>query len=221
MGGPALKEVLTQIALMVSALFPIVNPLGSAPIFLTLTGSASRSQRTTLSGLVARNSFFLLLGSILIGSHVLSFFGISLPIVQVGGGLVVISAGWAMLKSEDENDRQQIQRSAEANLMLRKTFYPLTLPLTVGPGSISVAVTLGANAPHPGGEGLVLALLAAVASSLVVSVSVFLCYTFAGRVVKLLGPSGASVIMRLSAFLLMCIGLQIVWNGVSSLVRTL
>lgn len=216
-----MKEVLTQIALMVSALFPIVNPLGSAPIFLTLTGSASHSQRKTLSGLVARNSFFLLLGSILIGSHVLSFFGISLPIVQVGGGLVVISSGWTMLKSEDENDRRQIQRSAEAELMLRKTFYPLTLPLTVGPGSISVAVTLGANAPHLGGGKLALALLAAVAASLVVSVSVFFCYTFADRVVKLLGPSGASVIMRLSAFLLMCIGLQIIWNGMSALVRTL
>ena len=130
-----MKEALTQIALMISALFPIVNPLGSAPIFLTLTGSASRSQRKTLSGLVARNSFFLLLGSILIGSHVLSAFGISLPIVQVGGGLVVISTGWTMLKSEDANDRKQIQRSAEAEFCNNIRRYLTTgsivcLPLT-------------------------------------------------------------------------------------------
>jgi multiple antibiotic resistance protein len=216
-----LKEVLIQIALMISALFPIVNPLGSAPIFLALTDSADRSQRKMLSGRVARNSFFLLLGSILIGSHVLSFFGISLPIVQVGGGLVVISASWTMLKSEGEDDRKQMQRSAGGESMLGMAFYPLTLPLTVGPGSISVAVALGANAPHAGGGRLALALLAAVAASLVVSVSVFLCYAFADRVVKLLGASGTSVIMRLSAFLLMCIGLQIVWNGMSALARTL
>jgi multiple antibiotic resistance protein len=97
----------------------------------------------------------------------------------------------------------------------------LTLPLTVGPGSISVAVTLGANAPHPGGGRLLLALLAAVVASLALAICVFVCYAFAGRVVKLLGPTGASVIMRLSAFLLVCIGLQILWNGIKALMHTL
>jgi multiple antibiotic resistance protein len=103
--------------------------------------------------------------------------------------------------------------------MLRKAFYPLTLPLTVGPGSISVAITLGANFPHPGGGRLLLALLAAVVSSLSLSLCVFVCYAFAGRVVRRLGPSGASVITRLSAFLLVCIGLQIAWNGIKALAR--
>jgi multiple antibiotic resistance protein len=214
-------EVLTTIVLMVSTLFPIVNPLGSAPIFLAMTPDASRSQRRTLSGRVAINSFLLLLGSMLIGSYVLSFFRISLPIVQVGGGLVVISTGWVMLKSEDGDDRKQIARSAVAESMLRKAFYPLTLPLTVGPGSISVAITLGADVPSPGGGRLALALLAAVVASLLLSICVFVCYALADRVVKLLGPTGASVIMRLSAFLLMCIGLQILWNGVKALVHTL
>ena len=215
-----MAEFLGTILVIVTTLFPIVNPLGGAPIFLALTRDASRPQRRTLSWGVARNSFFLLLGSILIGSHVLSFFGVSLPIVQVGGGLVVIAAGWALLKSEDPEDRKEIGRTAGAGL-LRKAFYPLTLPLTVGPGSIATAITLGANAPHPGGGRLLFGLVAAIIAALVLSLSVFLCYAFSDRTVTFLGPTGTTVIMRLSAFLLVCIGLQILWNGVAALVRTL
>jgi multiple antibiotic resistance protein len=211
----------TAIVLIVSTLFPIVNPLGGAPIFLALTREASRPQRKTLAWGVARNSFFLLLGSLLIGSYILSFFGISLPIVQVGGGLVLVSAGWAMLKREDDDERQAIGRSADPCLLMRRAFYPLTLPLTVGPGSIAAAITLGANAPQPGGGRLALGLLAAVLGALLLSLCVFLCYGFADRTVTLLGPTATRVMMRLTAFLLLCIGLQIVWNGVSALVRTL
>jgi multiple antibiotic resistance protein len=216
-----MAQVIRQIVLIVTALFPIVNPVGSAPIFLSMTREGSPAERRTLSWKVAMNSFFLLLGSLLIGSHILSFFGISLPIVQVGGGLLVISGGWAMLKHEDEEDRKGIERTAGAGRLLRKAFYPLTLPLTVGPGSIATAITLGANAPHPGGGRLALGLIAAVIGALVISLSVFLCYVFAERTGKLLGPTAMSVAMRLSAFLLICIGLQIVWNGISALIRTL
>src|SRR5215831_17540689 len=107
--------VIRTIVLIVTTLFPIVNPLGTAPLFLSYTQSGTPEDRWILSRKVATNSFFLLLGSILIGTHVLSFFGISLPIVQVGGGLVVISAGWAMLKSDDEaheEDRKEMERTA-------------------------------------------------------------------------------------------------------------
>ncbi len=215
-----MAQVLRTIILIVSTLIPIVNPLGSAPMFLALTSSGTPAERKILSWKVASNSFFLLLGSILIGTHILSFFGISVPIVQVGGGLIVISAGWAMLKREDDGERKEIERNAGGSLLLRKAFYPLTLPLTVGPGSIATAITLGANSPHSGGNSMALALIAAAAGALVLAFSVFICYAFADRTAKLLGPTAMSVMMRLSAFLLTCIGLQIVWNGISSLIRT-
>ena len=125
----ALTGVLTTIVVMFTALFPLVNPLGCAPIFPAMTPAASPAQRRTLAGRVSRNGFFLLPGSMLIGTYVLSFFGISIPIVRVGGGLVVISTGWSMLKSEDPDDRRQIARTVGAESMLRKAFYPLTLPL--------------------------------------------------------------------------------------------
>ena len=216
-----MAQVARAIVLIVTTLFPIVNPLGGAPLFLAMTRDGSPGERRILSRRVAINSFFLLLGSILIGTHILSFFGVSLPIVQVGGGLVVISAGWAMLKKEDEEDRKQIERTAARGLLLRKAFYPLTLPLTVGPGSIATAITLGANTPHPGGRMLLLGLVEAVIGAFLISLCVFLCYTFAERIGKLLGPTAMSVILRLSAFLLTCIGLQIVWNGLTALLRTL
>src|SRR5271163_2750270 len=92
--------------LFFSALFPIVDPLGGSPIFLALTREYSPSTRKTLSRRIAMNSFFLLVGAYFIGTHILAFFGISLPVVQVGGGLIVISTGWALLKQGNYNDRK-------------------------------------------------------------------------------------------------------------------
>jgi len=89
-----LSDLLKATFLAVSALFPIVNPLGGSPIFLSLTGDYEESARHALSRLIGMNSFFLLVGSYLIGTHILAFFGISLPVVQVGGGLVVIATGY-------------------------------------------------------------------------------------------------------------------------------
>lgn len=212
-------ELLKNCVLLVSALFPIVNPLGGSPIFLTLTQGYSSSDRKLLSSRIAVNSFILLIASYLVGSHVLAFFGVSLPIVQVGGGLVVIASGWAMLHNKEDETREGVHKNADREQVLRHAFYPLTLPLTVGPGSISVAITLGANAPHPGAGRVLMAVLAAVIASFIIALSVFVCYGFADRVAARLGPTGLTVILRLSAFLLLCIGLQILWNGVSALLH--
>ena len=213
-------ETAKSIFLIVSALFPIVNPLGGSPIFLAVTKDYSKADRRALSWRIALNSFFLLVSSYLVGTHILAFFGISLPVVQVGGGLVVISTGWAMLKHRDEDERSEVHRSVHMSDVFRQAFYPLTLPLTVGPGSISVAVTLGANVPHTSTFNLV-AILAALAGSAIIALSIFICYGFADRFARLLGPTGMSVLMRLSSFLLVCIGVQILWNGLKVLLTTL
>jgi multiple antibiotic resistance protein len=212
-------ETAKNIFLIVSALFPIVDPLGGSPIFLSLTREYRPSSRRALSRQIAINSFFLLVGSYLIGTHILAFFGISLPAVQVGGGLIVISTGWTMLKRRDEEDRDAVHRNTHHHEIFHQAFYPLTLPLTVGPGSISVAVTLGANASHSGFN--VLAILAAIIGSAVIALSIFLCYGFADRLARMLGATAMTVIARLASFLLVCIGVQIVWNGVSAFLTSL
>jgi multiple antibiotic resistance protein len=206
--------------LVVTALFPIVDPLGGAPIFLALTREYAPETRMALSRRIAIDSFFLMIGSYFIGTHILSFFGISLPVVQVGGGLIVISTGWAMLKQKSDDESATTHRTVNSQDPLRQAFYPLTMPLTVGPGSISVAITLGANAAHYHGISLVVVAIAAIVGSVLVAISVFLCYGFSNRLARVLGPTAMSVIMQLASFLLVCIGVQILWNGVRALLAS-
>lgn len=213
-------QVAKSLLLVVSALFPIVDPIGGSPVFLSLTRDYSPETRRLLARRIAVDSFILLVACFAIGSHVLSFFGISLPVVQVGGGLIVISTGWAMLNQKDENDRSVVRRTVNCTDALREAFYPLTLPLTVGPGSISVAITLGANEPHHLRANL-LAILAAVIGSAFIAATIYLCYGFADRLGAIIGPTGLNVIIKLSAFLLVCIGVQILWNGASQLLSAL
>src|SRR5438132_465397 len=172
--------------------------------------------RRALSWRIAMNSFFLLVGSYFIGTHILSFFGISLPVVQVGGGLIVISTGWTLLKQGSDYDQKEVKQNIQPKDPYHNAFYPLTLPLTVGPGSISVAITLGADAPHRNPANLP-ALVGALIGSAAIALSIYICYGFADRLARFLGDTGMTVIVRLSSFLLVCIGVQILWNGVRAL----
>ena len=211
-------EAIKTTILVISALFPIVNPLGGSPIFLALTGDYSQNARRLLARQIALNSFILLIASFFTGTYVLAFFGISLPVVQVGGGLIVISTGWSLLKQNDEDDRHRAHRDMDPQEIFRHAFYPMTLPLTVGPGSISVAITLGANAARHLPQ-ILFTSVGAIVGSLLIALSVYLCYGFADRLARLLGATGMTVIMRLSSFLLVCIGVQIFWNGASVLLQ--
>ena len=204
--------------LVVTALFPIVDPLGGSPFFLALTREYAPEARKALSWRIAMNSFFLLVASYFVGTYILAFFGISLPVVQVGGGLILVATGWTLLKQRDD-EKHDVHKTVPPNDGFRRAFYPLTMPLTVGPGSISVAVTLGANAGrshalHP------LTILAALLGSALIALSIFICYGFADRLAQILGATAMTVIMQLSSFLLVCIGVQITWNGIKVLLES-
>jgi len=216
-----MARLLTSTFLVLTALFPIVNPLGGAPIFLSLTRYYSAEQRKLLSRRIAMNSIALIVASYFIGTHILAFFGISIPVVQVGGGLMVATTGWALLKHKDEDDaKADVHRTVDTNDLFQKAFYPLTLPLTVGPGSISVAITLGANEQHLN-QSLLYSMIGALIGSALIAVSIYLCYAFSDRLAEALGSTSMNVIMRLSSFLLVCIGVQIIWNGLSAMLKTL
>lgn len=210
-----MTDVTNTFLLVYAALFPIVNPVGSAPIFLALTRSYSQAIRDGLARRVAVNSFFLLRGSLFIGSHVLGFFGITVPVLRIAGGLAVSSFGWRLLRDGIEPSHDPGPAAKEGRV---EAFYPLTMPLTAGPGAISVAITIGAQRPQNLGltEIAILA-AAAIAGLFAISATVFLCYRFADRMVSMLGPSGISVLVRLTAFILLCIGIQIIWSGYSAL----
>jgi multiple antibiotic resistance protein len=185
-----------------------------------LTRGFSSATRTVLAWKIALNGFVLLVVSILIGTHILAFFGISLPVVQVGGGLVVIATGWSLLNRDDDDEESaDAKTSATSARISARAFYPLTLPLTVGPGSISVAITVGANRQQ-GVPAQWPVLVAAVAGAAVVAVTIYLSYRFAERIARALGETAMKVLIRLSSFILLCIGVQILWNGLSVLLRS-
>jgi multiple antibiotic resistance protein len=211
---------LEAILLTLAALLPIVNPLGSAPIFIAYSADLPPAARRHLAWIVARNALLLLVAAMLAGSHVLAFFGISIPIVRVAGGLVVLATGWKLLHAGDELDAPP---SAIADAWQRETakraFYPLTFPLTVGPGSISVAITLGAGAALDRPAGLLRG-AAYLVGAAIIAASVYICYRFAPRLSLALGETGTSVFLRLSAFILLCVGVAIFWSGVVGLVQS-
>lgn len=207
-----MNDFLNALLLTYATLFPIINPVGNAPIILGLTRGHTEHERAVLARRVARNSFFLLLGSLLVGSHVLEFFGISLPVVRIGGGLVVTAFAWRMLNSGVSADGHA-PAPGNRNEPL-DAFYPFTMPLTVGPGSISVAIALGSQRPVSNNLAQMAVIgTAALTGIIALCVTIYLCYRFAERTVKRLGPSGTNVLVRLMAFILLCIGIQIIWHG--------
>ena len=207
------RGVVQGILLAVAALVPIVNPLGTAPLFLSLTQDLTHAERAVLARRVAINGFVILVVAIFAGDYVLDFFGVSVPVLQIAGGLVVASLGFRLLHHSDHDPEPRPAASSTA--LGAKAFYPLTLPLTVGPGAISVAVTLGANFPSTP-QPFVYDAISATIGAFVVCVLTYFCFAFAERLQRALGPTGLAVVMRLSAFILLCIGVQILWNGVDA-----
>jgi multiple antibiotic resistance protein len=201
------------------ALLSIINPLSGAFIFLGVTKRLSHDMRSNLARWVAIHSFIILNASIYIGAYVLEFFGISLPVLRVAGGLVIAMAGWNLLNSGDESQDQTAVDAITTREASRIAFYPLTMPITTGPGTISVAVALGTNRPDKVAS-LAVFLLAATLVTAVLSLMIYGLYRNADRVSQVVGPTGTTIIVRLSAFLLFCIGIQVLWNGAAELIAS-
>ena len=202
------------------ALFSIINPLGGAFIFLSATRSFSRPMRTTLARWVAIHSFIILNVSLFVGAYVLNFFGISMPVLRVAGGIIIAVTGFRMLhEGDDAQERESAVELANERDATRLAFYPLTMPLTTGPGTISIAVALGTNRPR-GAEFFWFSLSAAF-TTLVMSLLIYVMYRYADRISHAIGANGTAVIVRVSAFLLFCIGIQVSWTGLEELLTSL
>ena len=211
-----LTRLTGAVLLIVAAILPIVNPLGDAPIFLRMTPGCDESTRAFLAKRIALYSFFLLLGALLLGSFVLLLFGLSIPVVQVAGGAVVCALSWNLLY-DNSKPNDVIPDPAHAKLFaLGRAISPLTLPMTIDAGALSVAITVGAN--HANSiKNMVIELVAAVIGSGIIAMTILLTYRYAHRIGKLIGSTGMNVVVRLSAFIMLCIGVGISWNGVKAL----
>ena len=198
------------------ALFSIVNPVGASLIFDQAMGARSRAERLTLARTIGFYSFLVLLGSLLLGGYILNFFGVSLGALRVAGGLVVAIRAWSLLMDPQEQEDRKASHTEPAKRHEDIAFFPMTMPFTTGPGSISVAIALSSQRPTEGSAaGFFLGAGFAAAG---VAVLVWLLYSASDRVTRLLGQSGARVMSRLVAFLLLCIGVQITASGIENLV---
>ena len=213
-----MNDVLSAFLLTFAGLFPIVNPFEAAPFFLGLTAGMSSAERAVLARKAAVNGFSLLLGSMVLGPWLLEFFGIELPVVRIAGGLVVTALGWKLLSQESWSDHGSsgVQPGGERKV---GSFYPLTMPLTVGPGSMSVAITIGSRKPATERHWGEMALhgIGALSGVIAIAITIYIAYRFAERFARILGVTGLEVMVRLSAFILMCIGIEIIWTGYSAL----
>jgi multiple antibiotic resistance protein len=207
-----------------TALFPLINPVGSALVFLGLVGDEPISTYRLLARRIAMSSIVFLIVIEFAGSLILSFFGISLPIVQVTGGVIIAATAWALLFESDAGAHARTKKTeiganevgAEDDLE-GKIFYPFTFPITAGPGTLVVMLTLSARVSNKGFPQTAAGHVGIVLAAAVLCASVYFCYGYAPRLIQAISPSTIHGILRVIAFILMCIGVQIAWNGVSML----
>ena len=206
------------------ALFSIVNPLSGAFIFFGATRELEPKTRAQVSRWVAIYAFCIVAASLYVGAYVLSFFGISIPVLRVAGGIIVSATGWRMLNEPDatEQRRSEIPNPRSIDVQpSRLAFYPLTMPLTTGPGTISVAISIGASRPSGFHAPLLEFFIETLVATALLVALVYAFYRNAERLANLIGATGTTIVVRLSAFLLFCIGIQVFWNGAAELLGTL
>ncbi len=215
-----MHEILASFLLVFGSLFPIVNPPGSAFMFLAHTRNGSHAQRAELARRVAIYAFLIVNGSLYVGAAVLGVFGVSIPALRVGGGLVIAVAGWRLLNAKPGATDRDVEVEYSPEGIRAAAFYPLTMPLTTGPGTIAVTIALGTSQPFAH-SGPSLSMLGALLAALAISGLIYLCFRFADRMEGLLGRALTDALMRLFALLLLCIGIEIIWRGMAEMVRGL
>jgi len=210
-------------ALALSALLPLVNPLGSALVFLGLVGNAPAKVYRDLARRIAINTTLFLAAVELAGTAILSFFGISLRVMQVSGGLVLAAMGWQLLNQEEPEVKPEEKEydAASFGSLQQKVFYPFTFPVTAGPGTMVVMVTLSAHASVKGVLPNVMAHVGILLAVVVLSGCVYMSYWYAPRITARISAQTAHGIRRVVAFVLLCIGVQITWNGLEAMLGTL
>ncbi len=213
-------NAVTAFLLAFPALFSIVNPPGAAFIFSEVTAELGGRARRRLSARVGLYSLLVMLVALWGGSYLLNFFGISLPALRIGGGFVVAGRAFEMLNAPERTEaRKTEQAGAPTEAMDSLAFFPLTMPFTTGPGTIAVAVALGAERPL-GDAGWVNFFLGVSAAAVAVAALVWLLYRVADRITDWMGAAARRTLARLTAFLLLCIGVQILLTGIEQAIRS-
>ena len=212
--------ILKYFALAFSALLPVINPLGSALVFLTVVGNVPSEHFRYLARKVAVSMVLFLLVFEGGGAALLNFFGISLPVVQLAGGFVLAAMGWRILEQSESENKQSASLVRDAGSLDDKIFFPLTFPISAGPACIVVTLTLSA---HASGHDLLSSVLGHLGIALAIAilgVTIWLCYAYAPRITQKVTPATVQGILRVVAFILLCIGVQIASKGVEAMLKS-
>lgn len=217
---PLLVRLIDFFSIAFTALLPLINPLGSAILFLGLVGPVDTVVYKHLARKIALFTVLFLVVIDLLGALLLTFFGISLPVVQVAGGLVIASMGWNLLNQPDAPDATQVTQPAKSlQTLYSKAFYPFTFPLTAGPGTVVVTLTLAAHAEQPTSIASIFSHLGLFLAIVVLSVMVYFAYGYAPALARKISPQTIHGILRIISFILLAIGVQIFWRGAEILLR--
>jgi multiple antibiotic resistance protein len=206
------------------ALFPVVNPVGSAfmvsPFFERLN---KREKRLAVSK-ITLYAFLVCTISLFAGQWILRLFGISIPVVQLAGGIMICKMGWEFLSSDhkktDDNEINGHEQVSGYSEIAPKLFYPITFPATTGAGTISVLFTLSAHGAKIGSQAYYMNTFAILTSIVVMCIMIFLFYLNTRTIISYLGENGEQIVNRISAFLIFCVGLQIGISGIKAIMAT-
>ncbi|MFY9644948.1 MAG: MarC family protein [Terriglobales bacterium] len=208
--GQILRGLPTAATATFLALFPIVNPLGGVPMFFSLTADYTPEDRRRTALKTGLYVIAILVVFMLVGRFVLNFFGISLPVLKIAGGLIVANTAWGMVTG---NSRMTMAESSEALTKEDISLTPMAMPMLSGPGSIGVVMGLAAHADH------FLSYLGMVVGIVALGMTCYLFLCLGGPFVKRLGPSAMGAINRIFGFLILAIAVQLVWNGMADFHR--
>jgi len=197
-----------------AALFSVLNPIGTVPIFVGLTQHDDKNERSRISLWTAIDVFIILIISFFIGQYVLTFFGISIESLRIAGGLIIVSSGFNLL-SGNFSKRRGINKKVENEVQKRNdiALTPLAIPMLAGPGSISLLIAFYQE--HHTTTEIGFSTLAIFA----VSFSIFLILRSAHYLSKILGPSGIVAISRIVGFIVIAIGIQYIVSAIVSIIK--
>jgi multiple antibiotic resistance protein len=217
---PLIIRMVDFFTIAFSALFPLLNPFGSAMLFLGIAGPADAIVYRRLARRIAIYTVLFLMFVDLAGALVLTFFGISLPVIQVAGGLVLASMGWNLLSQPDAPETEKASgHSSSLEELDAKAFYPFTFPLTAGPGAVVVTLTLAAHAEQPTTIDSIVSQMGLFLAVVVLCVMIYFAYGYAPAVARKISPQTIHGVLRIIAFILLAIGVQIFWRGAEVLLR--
>jgi len=202
------------------AIFPMINPIAMSSVFFGLTQYATSEQKKALSMRISVYGTILLLSALFIGPFILSFFGLTIADIRVAGGLVVCSIAWKMLMPTKESEHKSIlDQDKKSDDVMSLAFFPLTMPITAGAGSIAIVVALATQAKNA--TDMLNHYVAITLAILTVFILVYFCYRYSDYIFNVLGKTGEKVVSSLSAFILLAIGVSVTWSGLQILISSI